>query len=83
LSLSLGATNVYSFWIRENRQGDGGKKLEDFVNAFPGRLDRDTALKIYQTAMICEANFMRSACNQVLEPLCEGIQEALEKAQKE
>jgi hypothetical protein len=26
---------------------------------------------------------MRSACNQVLEPLCEGIQEALEKAQKE
>lgn len=68
--------------MRENRQGDGGKKLENFVNSYSSRLDRDTALKVYQGAMVCEGNFMRSACNQVLDPLPEGLEEALKKAQQ-
>lgn len=65
-----GPGNAYSFWIRENKQGDGGKKLEDFVNKYQQILDKDEANEIYREAMRCEVNFMRSACQQELLP-CE------------
>ena len=53
--------------------------MEKFVDKYADNLDSEAALRIYQTAMVCEGNFMRSACNQILKPLADGLKGQLQK----
>ncbi|MEM8930063.1 MAG: TenA family transcriptional regulator [Acidobacteriota bacterium] len=58
------ASNLYRFWIEENRDDSGAVHLEQAIDANAELLDEDTASKVFRRAMRGELDFFRAACGQ-------------------
>ena len=71
--------NLYQFWIEGNASPDGGYRLGNVIDDLlpdPTGPERAAAHFVFQSAVICEVNFFRSATGQDLlemPPIPDGI----------
>lgn len=70
LKSSIGANNVYSFWIEENLPSKSAQRLENFVDAWfaanPKHYNHEDAMFAYRGSMLGEVNDFRAATGESL-----------------